>query len=342
MEVDVVRRPADVLLNYYNSICRSKVKPYEKNLKLIEECLKLNDQNEEDLEDHMRWYCLYKNDQNLKPDFEECMQQYGDFYKLAYNAKELIEDEAPQEQEKEEKNDLRVDSSTIVLEEEVEMIPENDKKTGTQILEKVKNTIKNVSKQGQHKEKKVITHDEDPVDSSNNGAVPDEVVREVEEMQSNTEQTQQAVPEGLSDSFGLLGASMAGMIQNIITETLSNQYSNMLNDAKREAFAGQASADLLFIKTKNSNSPLDLRRISFPLCHTAFTRVICFDWYSKFPQGIYRDGYGTTLLGTLGRAASESLIKKIFGPSSVYITYAELKFGGEEYLKSVLGIDKVA
>ncbi|WP_026658185.1 DUF7192 family protein [Butyrivibrio sp. AC2005] len=109
-----------------------------------------------------------------------------------------------------------------------------------------------------------------------------------------------------------------------------------------EAFAGQASADLLFIKTKNSNSPLDLRRVSFPLCHTAFTRVICFDWYSKFPKGIYRDGYGTTLQGTLGRAASESIIKKIFGPSSVYITYAELKHGGEEYLKSVLGIDKVA
>lgn len=109
-----------------------------------------------------------------------------------------------------------------------------------------------------------------------------------------------------------------------------------------EAFAGQASADLLCIKVKNSSTPLDIRRISFPLCHTAFTRVICFDWYSKFPKGKYRKGYGTTLISTLGRTVTDSLIKKVFGSSSVYITFEEIEAGGESFIKKVLGIDKIA
>ena len=85
-----VRRPADVLLNYYNTICRVRVKPYEKNLKLIEKCLKLNNQDESDLTEYMKWYCLYKNDQDLKPDFEECMREYGDYYNLTFGDKEII------------------------------------------------------------------------------------------------------------------------------------------------------------------------------------------------------------------------------------------------------------
>lgn len=46
MRAESVRRPAYVLLNFYNRICRVKVKPYEKNLALIEACLKMNDQDE--------------------------------------------------------------------------------------------------------------------------------------------------------------------------------------------------------------------------------------------------------------------------------------------------------
>ena len=108
-----------------------------------------------------------------------------------------------------------------------------------------------------------------------------------------------------------------------------------------EAFAGEASADLICIKIKNSNSPLDLRRISFPLCHTAFTRVICFDWYSKFPLGIYRKRYGTTLTKALGYEASDSLIKKIFGRKSMYVTNQDIRVKGEAYLKQALEIEKI-
>lgn len=78
MEENTAGRPVDAMLNFYNSICRVRAKPYEKNLRLIEKCLELNDQNEEELQEYMKWYCLYKNDQDLKPNFEECMREYGD------------------------------------------------------------------------------------------------------------------------------------------------------------------------------------------------------------------------------------------------------------------------
>lgn len=108
-----------------------------------------------------------------------------------------------------------------------------------------------------------------------------------------------------------------------------------------EAFAGEASADLVCIKTKNSDSPLDLRRISFPLCHTAFTRVICFDWYSKFPLGIFRKRYGTTLTAAVGPETASFLIKKIFGPNSIYISNMDIRSNGESYLKQALQIEGV-
>lgn len=108
-----------------------------------------------------------------------------------------------------------------------------------------------------------------------------------------------------------------------------------------EAFAGEATADLVCIKTKNSDSPLDLRRISFPLCHTAFTRVICFDWYLKFPLGIFRKRYGTTLTAAVGSETASSLIKKLFGPNSIYISNMDIRRNGESYLKQALQIEGV-
>ena len=105
--------------------------------------------------------------------------------------------------------------------------------------------------------------------------------------------------------------------------------------------AGTASADLLCIKIKNSNSPLDLTRISFPLCHVAFTRVIFFDWYSKFPPGIYRKRYGTTLDHAIGKVNANQVMKKFFGPTSLLVSVQKLMENGETYLKEELAISKI-
>lgn len=76
-------RPADVLLDHFNRICRLKVKPYDKNIRLIDEGLELNGQDEKNLVDYMSWYCAFKNDQDLKPDLEECMHDYCAYIRFA-------------------------------------------------------------------------------------------------------------------------------------------------------------------------------------------------------------------------------------------------------------------
>lgn len=117
---------------------------------------------------------------------------------------------------------------------------------------------------------------------------------------------------------------------------------NKINLYVCQAFAGKAGADMLCLKVKNSNTPLDLRRISFPLCHTAFTRVIGFDWYSKFPAGVYRKSYGTVLVNAVGKDEAHRLIRTMFGPSALFVTYKELEAGGESYLRRALSIEAIS
>lgn len=108
-----------------------------------------------------------------------------------------------------------------------------------------------------------------------------------------------------------------------------------------DGFAAEASADLLCIKVKNSNTPLDIRRVSFPLCHTAFQRVIAFDWYARFPAGVYREHYGVTLDKVLGEKGSARIIKRIFGPASMLVTYEGMRHRGIAYVKDALEIEKI-
>lgn len=47
---------------------------------------------------------------------------------------------------------------------------------------------------------------------------------------------------------------------------------------------------------KSENQPFDLKRMAFPLIHTAMFRRICFDWYERLPDAKQLDGYGTPLI----------------------------------------------
>lgn len=46
---------------------------------------------------------------------------------------------------------------------------------------------------------------------------------------------------------------------------------------------------------KNENQPFDLKRMAFPLVHTAMFRRIAFDWYERLPDAKHLGGYGTPL-----------------------------------------------
>ena len=81
-----------------------------------------------------------------------------------------------------------------------------------------------------------------------------------------------------------------------------------------------ASLDVLCVKIKSSNKPLDLKRMSFPLTHPAFFRVIGFDWQGKSP--ITRDigsGRGYALGYDYNAKELNDIAKKMFGANACYI-----------------------
>lgn len=106
-----------------------------------------------------------------------------------------------------------------------------------------------------------------------------------------------------------------------------------------QSYSDEDGCDLMCVKLKDSMQPIDLKRISFPLTHTGFFRVIGFDWYSKTPKGQYRCSYGHALChedkvkNKLG-----DMFKEMFGDNAVYVSgNALLNKGddGEKYLQEV-------
>ena len=106
-----------------------------------------------------------------------------------------------------------------------------------------------------------------------------------------------------------------------------------------QSYSESSDCDMMTVKLKDAAQPLDLKRISFPLTHTAFFRVIGFDWYSKTPKGEYRPCYGHAI-GYEDSVKSKlpAMFKEMFGSNAVFVSGAELLQKGErgeEYLKEV-------
>lgn len=95
-------------------------------------------------------------------------------------------------------------------------------------------------------------------------------------------------------------------------------------------------ADMLCVKVKSANQPLDLKRISFPLTHPAFFRVIGFDWYSKVPGGKYRGGYGHSVAYDFDEDALQKGFKEMFGDNAVAFSCAKIIKTDIEHIKEVM------
>jgi hypothetical protein len=100
-----------------------------------------------------------------------------------------------------------------------------------------------------------------------------------------------------------------------------------------QSYSGGGGCDFLMVKVKDASQPLDLKRISFPLTHTAFFRVIGFDWYSKVPGGKYRSAYGSALTYNLNQRRAGQAFKQMFGNNSAYFSATEIISGGKEYVR---------
>lgn len=100
-----------------------------------------------------------------------------------------------------------------------------------------------------------------------------------------------------------------------------------------QAYTDRSDADILKVKIKDSRQPMDLKRMSFPLTHPAFFRVIGFDWYSKTPKGKYRSGYGQCITKHINSEDMDNAIKDVFGGSPVYFSCLQIMKNNMEYIK---------
>ena len=103
-----------------------------------------------------------------------------------------------------------------------------------------------------------------------------------------------------------------------------------------QSYWGGSDCDMLCTKIKNSNTPLDLKRISFPLTHTAYFRVVGFDWYSKTPNGKYRSGYGHALAYDFNEQQMQEGFKEIFGSNCIVFSCAKVINNDKEHFKNVI------
>lgn len=92
----------------------------------------------------------------------------------------------------------------------------------------------------------------------------------------------------------------------------------------------------LKIKVKDAMQPIDLKRISFPLTHTAFFRVIGFDWYSKCPEAKHLWGYGHDIERDFSNDKIQKMAKELFGDNAVWFSCSEIVKKNEDYVKEVL------
>lgn len=92
--------------------------------------------------------------------------------------------------------------------------------------------------------------------------------------------------------------------------------------------------DMLTIKVKDSSRPLDIKKMSYVLMHPAFFRVIGFDWYSKVPNGVYRENYGHNIAQEVGRSGLNEFVTQVLGKNAVY--FAASRLGDENHIEEEL------
>lgn len=109
-----------------------------------------------------------------------------------------------------------------------------------------------------------------------------------------------------------------------------------------QSYTGNNDADILTVKIKSSNQPFDLKRMSFPLTHPAFLRVIGFDWQGKCPFTKDR-GYGrgsNFKVNVSSKENRDKIIKSVCGDNAVYIPMTDIKdsikYDDDKYIKEAL------
>ena len=101
----------------------------------------------------------------------------------------------------------------------------------------------------------------------------------------------------------------------------------------------EKGGDMLCVKVKSANQIFDLKRMSFPVAHTAFFRGIGFEWYSKFPLGRYRDGYGHSIFYDEDHETIQNEYKRLFGENAFCFSARDIineEDKADEYIMKIL------
>lgn len=76
-----------------------------------------------------------------------------------------------------------------------------------------------------------------------------------------------------------------------------------------------------FLKLKSEDQQMDIKRLTFPLCHPAFQRRLGFKWYESFPNAKPFWGYGTPLSKTYKLERITDFIQSFLGENAHYVYY---------------------
>lgn len=144
---------------------------------------------------------------------------------------------------------------------------------------------------------------------------------------------------GVTASYGAEKIAKAGnKLLGAIMELEMQGYRFNLYVAKSQCDGRGDSdgVDMTTFKIKDSNTPLDLKRMSFPLAHAAFFRVFCHDWYMRFPKAHYRWGLGRSITYDYNEKELADAFEELFGEKCVVFGASKLLDDSAEHIKKVL------
>lgn len=88
-----------------------------------------------------------------------------------------------------------------------------------------------------------------------------------------------------------------------------------------QSYSGGSDCDMMILRLKSENQPLDVRRVMFPMMHPGMFRAIGFAWYERSPVTTERFGYGNPIESTNG--SNPKNLEEVFGKNSVFIDCAK-------------------
>lgn len=140
---------------------------------------------------------------------------------------------------------------------------------------------------------------------------------------------------GASSSVSTESMLEAGL--NLINTIVNLELSGYRVNLKvMNCYCDSGSVDVSMVNVKNANQSLNLKKMMFPIAHSAWLRVIGFDWQDKCPFTEYKSSRGRPYYVQLDdEVVGEDDFKQIFGDTTFYLNYKDAIEGTEEIEKKL-------